>query len=166
MTMAGEEKILYRMISGKFNMHDPETGKRKTLRAGDTFYAQPSRVKAFLDIMEPVNPEEAQAIEEPETAFEPKISLKMIHRGAGRYVVINKETGEQINEGYLNKVEAEALVRGEVDLPEATTTEEEEEQEDEDDNTTPTTSTVEGSGGVPSRRRARVKPSRPEPDTE
>ena len=39
------------------------------------------------------------------------VGLVLQHRGGGRYDVVNPETGNKINDDYLNKAEAEALVR-------------------------------------------------------
>ena len=40
----------------------------------------------------------------------PIVLLKMEHRGGGRYNVVNTETGEAINEGYLTQKEAQTMV--------------------------------------------------------
>ena len=39
----------------------------------------------------------------------PAVTLKAIHKGGGRWVVVNTETGEQVNEGYLKKPDAKAM---------------------------------------------------------
>lgn len=41
------------------------------------------------------------------------ITLKKIHKGGGKYIVVNEETGEQVNDGLLNKEEANALIQTE-----------------------------------------------------
>ena len=35
--------------------------------------------------------------------------LKAVHKGAGRWVVLNVETGERVNDEYLKKAEAKAM---------------------------------------------------------
>lgn len=40
----------------------------------------------------------------------PAIMLKMVHRGGGRYNVVNTKTDDPINEDYLTKKEAETMI--------------------------------------------------------
>jgi len=55
-------------------------------------------------------------------------SLQKFHKGGGRYVVYNMNTGQQYHEGYLSGNQADALINGEnIELDQ-----EEEENEDEE----------------------------------
>lgn len=40
----------------------------------------------------------------------PSTTMQAIHKGGGKWVVVNKETGIQINVGFMTKAEAEHLV--------------------------------------------------------
>lgn len=57
-----------------------------------------------FEILDPVPEENPIELDAPAT------TLKMEHRGGGRYNVINIETDEPINEDYLTKKEAEEMV--------------------------------------------------------
>lgn len=57
-----------------------------------------------FEILDPVPEENPIELDKPAT------TLKMEHRGGGRYNVINIETDEPINEDYLTKKEAEEMV--------------------------------------------------------
>jgi len=65
-------------------------------------------------------PEPVKAkVAEPEPDKEPEpedkqdeAELQMVHHGGGRYNVVNSVTDEIINDGWLTKEEAEALVNG------------------------------------------------------
>ena len=60
--------------------------------------------KDKFDILDPV-PEEGELKLEESSAV-----LKMEHRGGGRYNVVNTETDEAVNDEYLTKKEAEAMI--------------------------------------------------------
>lgn len=57
-----------------------------------------------FEILDPVSEENITKLDTPVSV------LKMVHRGGGRYNVINVETDESINEEYLTKQEAEEMV--------------------------------------------------------
>lgn len=57
-----------------------------------------------FEILDPV-PEES-----PIELDAPAAMLKMVHRGGGRYNVVNIETDEAVNDEYLTKDEAEKMV--------------------------------------------------------
>lgn len=58
--------------------------------------------------------------ENPIELDEPAIMLKMMHRGGGRYNVVNVETDEAVNDEYLTKKEAEEMI-GDNQMEEAKT---------------------------------------------
>ena len=55
-------------------------------------------------------PEDEEDDDDLEDDDEPE--LEKTHRGSGRWIVTNRETGEKTHEGYLTKDEAIALVEG------------------------------------------------------
>lgn len=57
-----------------------------------------------FEILDPIPEENAVELNEP------AVALKAVHRGGGRYNVINTETDEAINDDYLTKAEAEAMI--------------------------------------------------------
>jgi hypothetical protein len=57
-----------------------------------------------FEILDPVPKENPIELNEPATM------LKMMHRGGGRYNVVNIETDEAVNNEYLTKKEAEEMV--------------------------------------------------------
>lgn len=78
------------------------------LRKGDKIEAEDYELGlSFLDeVFECLTPE--QEPEEEELA--PVCALKVVHKGHGRYCVINEETGEAINQGWLTRDQAYHLV--------------------------------------------------------
>jgi len=57
-----------------------------------------------------LEPEDIEEVPEPAQDTPPPPALRARHKGRGRWVVENVETGKQINDEYLTKAEAVALV--------------------------------------------------------
>ena len=70
----------------------------------------PKRVRASKPA--PISKPEPEPESEDELESESEPMLKMTHHGGGRYNVVNSVTDEIINDGWLTKEEAEALVNG------------------------------------------------------
>lgn len=123
--MAIEEKKIYRIKKNTGPHSMIIDGKRKNFQPGDSLEAYPHQIEGWLHKMERVEKtsvdngkteetvisgEELEKVIEVEEAVADVVSLKAIHKGGGRYNVINIDTGEQINDEYLNKKEADSLV--------------------------------------------------------
>jgi hypothetical protein len=111
----------YRLKSGK--LHTRINGKRVTFHAGAIINLEFSQARGFKDSLEPLDPE----LPDPAPP-QPKLGLKAVHRGRGRYDVVNELTGVKINDEMLSKEEAQAL---------ATTAVIEEEKPDEENEEPP-----------------------------
>ena len=98
--MSIEQKVKFKLIAGKHTL-----GTKK-LKPGDVFEAYPDTVAWMGDRVKMVGPLPAQSIPSPRIVME----LEKKHKGAGRYDVINKLTGEPINDRLLSSKEADALV--------------------------------------------------------
>lgn len=57
-----------------------------------------------FEILDPVPEKDSLELDEA------PVLLEMAHRGGGRYNVVNKETGETLNEDFLTKEEAQRMV--------------------------------------------------------
>ncbi|MEW5725494.1 MAG: hypothetical protein AB1896_20465 [Thermodesulfobacteriota bacterium] len=74
---------------------------------GDIVEAAPENMKGVLDKFDLLDPpDQAQA-----EAKQPN-ALKMVHKGFGRYDVLNTTSGQILNDHLLKKAEALALVEG------------------------------------------------------
>ena len=95
--------------------------KRVKIKPGETFQAYPydksvSGWEHKLEVVESgtvVPPEEVKEQIEKEENSVVTTALKAIHKGSGKYDVINEETGEKINNKPLSKADAEKLLNGE-----------------------------------------------------
>jgi hypothetical protein len=67
----------------------------------------PDDVQGFKDLLEQLEPDQPPP--------KPKAGLKAVHRGFGKYDVINEATGKKINDKVLTKEEAQELVETETD---------------------------------------------------
>lgn len=79
----------------------------KRIEPGEKFLAHPDQISEyFRDVVKPLNAqdlvEEEPEIQEPEYVME--------HKGYGWYVILNKQSGKQINESNLRKQEAENML--------------------------------------------------------
>jgi hypothetical protein len=93
----------YRLKSGTLKYEG------KKYHPGDTFEAQEFEMRFFLDTLERLDEPE-----EPEKDA-PYFGLRLRHKGAGKYDVINEATGEPINDSLLDKEEAQALIEKEME---------------------------------------------------
>ena len=92
----------------------PHIYKGKTYACGDTFKGTSDLLGRHPDKLEPANAAAAKVVNvaagidgaDPE----PEASLKVVHKGGGRYDVINIKSGKSINEELLGRKEAYALV--------------------------------------------------------
>lgn len=93
--------IRFRLKPGYGKHYTTTDGKRVVLRAGDEIRCEPEDLGNARDKFEQLEPMPPPA--------QPKIGLKAVHRGGGRYDVINEATGTKINDKPLKKGEAEQL---------------------------------------------------------
>lgn len=91
----------YRVLSGKY--HRIEDDGRKIYRPGDILEALEGELDSFDNRFERLNPP-------PKETPNPKWGLKAVHRGGGKYNVINEQTGLPINNALLTKEEAGRFV--------------------------------------------------------
>ena len=82
---------------------------------GDIIELPADKAAAIMDKLELV--EEAQPVEEKEEKI-PAVSLQIVHRGGGKYNVVNQVTGKPINDRLLTKEEAEELVENYIPIDE------------------------------------------------
>ena len=90
----------YRVKSGK--IHARINGKMKIYQKGDIVNLDPDDVIGFKDLVEQLDPN----LPPPQ----PKAGLKAVHKGFGKWNVINETTGKEINDKPLTKEEAQELV--------------------------------------------------------
>lgn len=85
-------------------------GKHRIIKPGQTFWARPEDIPvAFADSIRPLNPAEEEALAEEKLESLVEAEYKLIHRGAGKYNVIDAEE-KVVNENPLTKDEAEELL--------------------------------------------------------
>ena len=102
----------FRVIQGKY--HGTKDGQRHTYRPGDIVELDPDKVRHFQDIFEPLDPVEP----EEERLAAPRLRLEIVHKGGGKYIVINAATNKPVNDKLLTKKQAQDLVMrelGEID---------------------------------------------------
>jgi len=90
------------------------------IKPGDVLDCEEHEIRGALDKFEMIS--EAKPASSPEEDGEKKTDkagLVLLHRGGGRYNVVNPETEEKINDDYLTKEEAQSLLRerGESTIP-------------------------------------------------
>ena len=111
----------FRLLAGKFYHGN------KMYKAGDEIQTEMNLEEIFKNKFEKVvrrsqikasvtgtvtKIEKEVTKEEAEEMSVAPANLEMKHKGGNRWVVLNKDTGEQVNDGYLKRKEAEALVNG------------------------------------------------------
>ena len=89
----------------------PHYHGRKQYLSGEEFMGPPWLGKSFPDKLEPATDAAAAAVKKVEDGGE-VAALKVVHRGSGKYDVVNTESGKKINEQLLKREEAEELVAG------------------------------------------------------
>lgn len=97
---------------GSFLLRAGDGKVKRRIKSGEVFTARPSEIsKAFRDVVTPVRAEdlvEGELMEEEVEVVQPQ--FKPVHKGGGRYIVVDGE-GKQVNEGYLEgKMAAERLI--------------------------------------------------------
>jgi hypothetical protein len=78
----------------------------RTYKKGDVFSGSVESVAHIRDCLEKVGPPDDPAVVEIPTIDQ----LEIIHKGFGKYVVVNTASGKQLNTALLSKHEAEAMV--------------------------------------------------------
>jgi hypothetical protein len=109
----------FKLKSGTFIRH--EDGKMTKYASGDlvefeSVFNIPEGFRNSFEI--PVKRKAGKDVVEEEPEGPPESKFEVQHRGGGRYNVMNIETGEAINDEFLSKKEAEALVTVTDALPE------------------------------------------------
>jgi len=110
--------LLYRLVGGKHRTVKGHTYRAK--EAGNDILSLTLHQAKILG--KRVLPLDGEAVEEKIKKEDKKIrppdevKLKAIHKGGGRYNVINQTTDQPINDNYLTKAEAEELVDGKEDM--------------------------------------------------
>ena len=99
----------YKVLSGKY--HRAEEGGRTVYRPGDIIEAFEGELDSFSNRFERLNPP-------PKKTPKPEKGLVVVHRGGGKYNVINEKTGQPINSVLLTKDDAGRLVDEGLDTPE------------------------------------------------
>jgi hypothetical protein len=92
----------YKMLVGKFGFQG------KKYRAGDVFEAEPFQVVGLGARVQPLDKIEDYQL--PQDDDIPRKKLQAVHRGFGKWDVVNNATEENINDHPLTKVEAKQLV--------------------------------------------------------
>ena len=90
----------FRKLSGKHYI------KGKCYVKGDVIECSHAVIKNFMDTFEEIETEDAKP--DAEVAISP--TLKVVHKGFGRYNVVNTKTDGVVNDRPLNKDEAESIV--------------------------------------------------------
>jgi len=93
----------------------PHLFKEEWLHPGDTITCEVDEIEQVMEKFEEVRkakpkdepPEETEVDPEPEV----ENSLEMVHKGRGKYDVVNPDSGKTINDKPLSKEEATSLLR-------------------------------------------------------
>lgn len=94
-----ETQVQFKLIGGTHTFRD----ERGAIEPGETFKATPFEVRNIQHKVEPLEPI-------PEEQEKPPIQrFQVLHKGGGRYAVINEATGETVNDKWLSKTEANEL---------------------------------------------------------
>ena len=108
--MAKEQAIQYIKTGGGSFVLNLDNGKQRMIKSGQKFQAKPSQIpEAFRDTIKAVNPQEEKEVEEQIVSEVAKPLFTLKHRGGGKYNV-EDEGGKVMNDDFLTKAEAEALV--------------------------------------------------------
>jgi len=91
----------FKVKSGKH--YRKEKDGVKVYCTGDVIEAEEHELRNCMDKFERLDPKK------PEEAMKPKVGLKAVHRGGGKYNVINERSGKPINDQLLSREEAEQL---------------------------------------------------------
>jgi len=83
-------------------------GGYQPVKPGDTVTATLKEIRPFIDCYEALEPIPTGA---PEEAVEPEGVPVLVHKGGGRYDVINSATKKRYNDALLNKEEALAFIQ-------------------------------------------------------
>lgn len=78
-------------------------GQKRTLKPGDEVRCEKDLLRFVMDKFDQVEPDPPPP--------EPKTGLKAVHRGFGKWDVINEQTGRPVNDKPLTKEDAKELAR-------------------------------------------------------
>jgi len=95
--------VLFRMRQNVGKHIMSHGGQKKVLRPGDTIRCEKYELGNALDKFEQLEPDPP--------APAPKVGLRAVHIGFGKYNVISDATGKPINDEPLTKEEARAMER-------------------------------------------------------
>ena len=103
------------IITGGPHYKRAEDGKWKRYVKGDTMDLSDLEAQSIMDKVQRVGPKEsAKPVESKDTQDTkvplPEQSLKMVHKGGGKYDVVNEVSGKTINSVLLTKSEANGLL--------------------------------------------------------
>lgn len=105
--------ILFRMKAGMGEHYIRRHGQMVCLRSGDQIRCEPHELGSAIRKFDQLEPDPPPP--------QPKVGLKAVHRGFGKWDVINQATGAKINDQPLSKQEAKELESSlsEPELPSA-----------------------------------------------
>ena len=141
----------FRLRSGKY--HGFKDGQRHIYQKGEIIDIDPENTKFMMDLLEPIDHIET---EEERTAA-PRVQLEIVHKGGGKYNVINSVTGKPVNDKLLTKSQAQDLVMREFEVDDAEEVFEEVNEDDRADDQKANSSDMAESNSIPSRRRSKSK---------
>lgn len=95
------ERIRWRKSGGGIHRH----WDGQIVRRDEVLVATEFEVRPFRNLFTPIDPLPSEKVKR-----EPEVGLKIVHRGGGRYNVINEKTGTPINDKLLTREQAEELV--------------------------------------------------------
>lgn len=104
------KKKVYRLLYGRHS--EIVDGARVNMEPGDTIATNVDLVRKFKNKFEllasdrSLSTEVEDAVESNPTG----LKLKLVHRGAGRYCVVNEITGKPVHDGLLAKSDALDLI--------------------------------------------------------
>lgn len=85
-------------------------GRTKIIKPGQKFWALPEEVPVeFRDVLKPLHKEELKEAVSEVPVEKAVVTYELSHRGGGRYIVEDAD-GKRVNEEYLSKEEAQALI--------------------------------------------------------
>jgi len=93
--------MLFKLKAGMGKHHIRRTGRMVVLKPGDKIDCEKYELGGAIFKFEQLEPDPPPP--------EPKLGLKAVHRGAGKWDVLNEATGVKINDGLLTKEEAQEL---------------------------------------------------------
>lgn len=93
--------MLFKLKAGMGKHRIRRDGRMVVLKPGDEIDCERDELGGAIDKFEQLEPDPPPP--------EPKLGLKAVHRGAGKWDVVNEATGVKINDKLLTKEEAQEL---------------------------------------------------------